>query len=246
VGDPSATRTGEGLLEDTTHPRSSRQRQKQRRSPDHVGEITDDPPAIRTSGCLEGGGPVRKCGRGRVLRWSPPSEVHADSDGVQAVHCSRECWGEGLLEDTTHPRSSRQRKKQRRSHHHRRPDHRRPSRDPDLWVSRGSATCPQRGRGRVCWRTPPTRAAADSGRSNGGRPTTAGEITDDPPAIRTLWEGGPSECWGEGFYEKPSGIKTASRSTPPRPTSRSRCQGPRPGRRSGSATPGCASSRATS
>jgi hypothetical protein len=30
------------------------------------------------------------------------------------------------------------------------------------------------------------------------------QITHRAPAIRTFWEGGPSECWGEGFFEKPS------------------------------------------
>jgi hypothetical protein len=50
-------------------------------------------------------------------------------------------------------------------------------------------------------------------------PTTTGEITDDAPAIRTLWEGGPvrSADGGGGFrktlqilrkgiFEKPSGF----------------------------------------
>jgi hypothetical protein len=36
------------------------------------------------------------------------------------------------------------------------------------------------------------------------RTTTTGEITHDAPAIRTLWEGGPSECWGEGLSEDPT------------------------------------------
>ncbi len=36
------------------------------------------------------------------------------------------------------------------------------------------------------------------------RTTTTSHTDGDAPAIRTLWEGGPSECWGEGFFEKPS------------------------------------------
>jgi hypothetical protein len=40
------------------------------------------------------------------------------------------------------------------------------------------------------------------------------QITHRAPAIRTLWEGGPSECWGEGFFEKPS---LSTRDFPQRP-----------------------------
>jgi hypothetical protein len=36
------------------------------------------------------------------------------------------------------------------------------------------------------------------------RTHAAGDTDGDAPAIRTLWEGGPSECWGEGLFEKPS------------------------------------------
>jgi hypothetical protein len=33
------------------------------------------------------------------------------------------------------------------------------------------------------------------------RTTTTSHTDGDAPAIRTLWEGGPSECWGEGLPE---------------------------------------------
>jgi hypothetical protein len=46
-------------------------------------------------------------------------------------------------------------------------------------------------------RTAQKQTAAERRRS---RTTTAGHI-DGAPAIRTLWEGGPSECWGEGLPE---------------------------------------------